>query len=46
MYHSFYQNLFQLESKKQIDAEEVKNKHDKLNRQIFSNAVNHKKQLE
>lgn len=46
MYHNSCQNLSQLESKKQIDAEQAKNKHDELNRQIFSNAANHKKQLE
>jgi hypothetical protein len=39
-------NLANLESKNQIDADSAKYKHDELNRQILANSNLHKKELE
>ena len=45
MYHHSVQNLAQLESKRSIEADDAKNKHEELSRQIFTNQVQHKKNL-
>lgn len=45
MYHNSCQNLAQLESHRSIEADEAKRKHDDLEKKIFLDANNHKKQL-
>lgn len=45
MYRHSMTNLANVESKRQIDAEQAKNKHDELNRQILTNTNQYKKQL-
>ena len=46
MYHNSCQNLAQLETQKQIEAEQARNKQDELGKQLISNAAKHKKQLD
>lgn len=46
MYSNSCQNLADLESKRNIEGEDAKRRQDDLHKKLFTNEVNHKKQME